>query len=162
MILALPRLKALRLKALTWFLLPILLLTPGIVQAQPAPQPPSADIQRERVEQLQELLRTKKALVTTQKTMQRQLAEFDARIAALEASLGRYSIAEGTPSGDLGRHSLYCGARVSRRDGLPQKFRPRSLRTRGSGRGGLRQKFRPRCLRTRGSRRHDIPTKPLC
>ena len=57
------------------------------MQAQTAP-PPSADIQRERVEQLQELLRTKKALLTTQQTMQQQLAEFDARIAALEASLG--------------------------------------------------------------------------
>ena len=61
LILTLPRLKALRLKALTWFLLPILLLTPGLAQAQTAP-PPSADIQRERVEQLQELLRTKKDL----------------------------------------------------------------------------------------------------
>src|SRR3954465_4816111 len=38
------------------FLVPILLLAPGLAQAQTAP-PPSADIQRERVGQLQELLR---------------------------------------------------------------------------------------------------------
>ena len=42
--------------------LPILLLAPHIAQAQTAP-PPSADIQRERVEQLQELLRTKQPLL---------------------------------------------------------------------------------------------------
>ena len=42
-------------------ILPILLLAPGLAQAQTAP-PPSSDIQREPVEQLQELLRTKKDL----------------------------------------------------------------------------------------------------
>ena len=68
-------------------ILPILLLTPHMAQAQTAP-PPSSDIQRERVEQLQELLRTKKDLQASQQAMQQQLAEFDARIAALEASLG--------------------------------------------------------------------------
>ena len=68
-------------------LLPLFLLTPALVQAQTAP-PPSADIQRERVEQLKELLRTKKDLQASQQAMQQQLAEFDARIAALEASLG--------------------------------------------------------------------------
>ena len=83
----LPRSKALRLKALARFLPTILLLTPGLVQAQTAP-PPSADIQRERVEQLQELLRTKKELQNSQQALQQQLAEFDARIAALEVSLG--------------------------------------------------------------------------
>ena len=58
-----------------------------MAQAQTAP-PPSTDIQRERVEQLKELLRTKKDLQASQQAMQQQLAEFDARIAALEASLG--------------------------------------------------------------------------
>ena len=67
--------------------LPILLLTPGLAQAQTA-SPASADIQRERVEQLTELLRTKKDLQASQQAMQQQLAEFDARIAALEASFG--------------------------------------------------------------------------
>src|SRR5262245_46396078 len=42
-------------------LLPIFLLTSSLAQAQTAP-PPSADIQRQRVEQLKELLRTKKDL----------------------------------------------------------------------------------------------------
>jgi TolA-binding protein len=73
------------------FLLPILLLTPGLAQAQTA-QAPSPDIQRQRIEQLQELIRTKKdlqeSLLKMQQTTQQQLAEFDARIAALEASLG--------------------------------------------------------------------------
>src|SRR5262245_21038193 len=63
-------------------LLPIFLLMPSLVQAQTAP-PPLADIQRERVEQLKELLRTKKDLQASQQAMQQQLAEFDARIAAL-------------------------------------------------------------------------------
>ena len=93
-------LKLLRLKALAILvrdlrsfrlLFPILLMAPGLAQAQTAP-PPSADIQRERVDQLKELLRTKKdlqkSILTMQQTMQQQLAEFDARIAALEASLG--------------------------------------------------------------------------
>ena len=71
------------------------------MQAQPAP-PPSADIQRERVEQLQELLRTKKELQDSQQAMQRQLAEFDARIAALEASLGVTPSQEEPPQGNWG------------------------------------------------------------
>ena len=73
------------------FLLPILLLTPSLAQAQSA-QAPSPDIQRQRIEQLQELIRTKKnlqeSLLKMQQTTQQQLDEFDARIAALEASLG--------------------------------------------------------------------------
>ncbi len=82
-----PRSKALRLRALARLLPIILLLTPGLAQAQTAP-PPSADVQRERVAQLQELIRTKKDLQASQQALQQQLAEFDARIAALEASLG--------------------------------------------------------------------------
>jgi hypothetical protein len=73
------------------FLLPILLLTPSLAQAQTT-QAPSPDIQRQRIEQLQELIRTKKdlqeSLLKMQQTTQQQLDEFDARIAALEASLG--------------------------------------------------------------------------
>jgi hypothetical protein len=84
-------------------LLPIFLLSPGLVQAQTAP-PPSADIQRERVEQLKELLRTKKdlqdSILTMQQTMQQQLAEFDARIAALEASLGVTPSQDERPQGE--------------------------------------------------------------
>ena len=79
--------------------MPILLLTPGLAQAQTAP-PPSADIQRERVEQLQALLRTKKDLEATQQAMQQQLAEFDARIAALEASLGITPSQDEQPQGN--------------------------------------------------------------
>ena len=81
------------------FMLPILLLMSGLAQAQTAP-PPSADIQRERVEQLQELLRTKKDLQASQQAMQQQLAEFDARIAALEASLGVTPSQDERPQGD--------------------------------------------------------------
>ena len=79
--------------------LPILLLAPGLAQAQTAP-PPSSDIQRERVEQLQELLRTKKDLQASQQAMQQQLAEFDARIAALEASLGVTPSQDEQPQGN--------------------------------------------------------------
>ena len=79
--------------------LPILLLTPGLAQAQTAP-PPSADIQRERVEQLKELVRTKKDLQASQQAMQQQLAEFDARIAALEASLGITPSQDERPQGE--------------------------------------------------------------
>ena len=79
--------------------LPILLLTPGLAQAQTAP-PASAKIQRERVEQLQELLRTKKDLQASQQAMQQQLAEFDARIAALEASLGVTPSQDEQPQGN--------------------------------------------------------------
>ena len=80
-------------------ILPILLLAPHMAQAQTAP-PPSADIQRERVEQLQELLRTKKDLQASQQAMQQQLAEFDARIAALEASLGVTPSQDEQPQGN--------------------------------------------------------------
>ena len=79
--------------------LPILLLTPGLAQAQTA-SPASADIQRERVEQLTELLRTKKDLQASQQAMQQQLAEFDARIAALEASLGVTPSQDERPQGE--------------------------------------------------------------
>ncbi len=94
-------LKLLRLEALAilvrdhrsfGLLFPILLMAPGLAQAQTTAPPLSADIQRERVDQLKELLRTKKdlqeSILTMQQSMQQQLAEFDARIAALEASLG--------------------------------------------------------------------------
>jgi hypothetical protein len=77
------------------FLLPILLLAPGIAHAQaiptaPAdPTAPAVDLQRERVEQqLQELLRSRQDLSAMQQSMQKQIADFDARIAALEAELG--------------------------------------------------------------------------
>ena len=97
--LILTRLQTLGLKALARCLLPILLLTPGLAQAQTAP-PPSADIQSERVEQLKELLRTKKDLQASQQAMQQQLAEFDARIAALEASLGITPSQDERPQGE--------------------------------------------------------------
>src|SRR6476661_6215303 len=68
------------------FLLPILLLAPGMAQAQTTPQP-SADIQqRERIEkQLKELRDQQQALLNS---MQQQVADFNARIAAMEAELG--------------------------------------------------------------------------
>ena len=69
------------------FLLPILLLAPGMAQAQTATQQPSADIeQRERIEkQLKELRDQQQALLNS---MQQQVADFNARIAAMEAELG--------------------------------------------------------------------------
>ena len=70
-----------------------------MAQAQTA-TPASAEIQRERVEQLQELLRTKKDLQASQQAMQQQLAEFDARIAALEASLGVTPSQDEQPQGN--------------------------------------------------------------
>ncbi len=92
-------------KAFSWFLLPILLLMPALVQAQPAPRS-SRDIQRERVEQLKELVQTKRDL--------QELAADDAaetcpirredRRAGSEP--GRYSTPGGTSSGKLGRHNL--------------------------------------------------------
>ena len=96
-----PILTFLRLKALAFigrdlrsfrFLLPILLLTPGLAQAQTAP-PPSADRQEhERNEQLQELLRSRRdlqqSLLKMQQSAQQKLDEFDARITALEANRG--------------------------------------------------------------------------
>src|SRR6476659_5319486 len=68
------------------FLLPILLLAAGVAQAQTAPQP-SADIQqRERIEkQLKELRDQQQALLNS---MQKQVTDFNARIAAMEAELG--------------------------------------------------------------------------
>ena len=69
------------------FLLPILLLAPGMALAQNATPQPSADIQqRERIEQqLKELRDQQQALLNS---MQKQAAEFNARIAAMEAELG--------------------------------------------------------------------------
>ena len=83
--LTLLRLRA-QLKGLARFLLPILLLAPGMAQAQTTEQP-SADIQqRERIEQqLKELRDQQQALLNS---MQQQVAEFNARIAAMEAELG--------------------------------------------------------------------------
>src|SRR4029079_17046979 len=68
------------------FVLPILLLAPGMALAQTTEQP-SADIQqRERVEQqLKELRDQQQALLNS---MQKQVSEFNARIAAMEAELG--------------------------------------------------------------------------
>src|SRR6478752_5243668 len=69
------------------FLLPVLLLAPGMSQAQTADQQPPADVQqRERIEkQLQELRDQQQALLNS---MQKQVADFNARIAAMEAELG--------------------------------------------------------------------------
>lgn len=62
--------------------LPFLLFTPGLAQAQTAPQPSKDAQQQERIErQLRELQSLKKDL-------QRQLGDFDARIRALETELG--------------------------------------------------------------------------
>lgn len=76
------------------FLAP-LLLAPGIAHAQATSttadvQPTGAYVQqRERVQQqLQELLRARQNLSTMQQNMQKQMVDFDARIAALEAELG--------------------------------------------------------------------------
>ena len=75
-----------QLKGLARFLLTILLLVPGLAQAQTTQQP-SADIQqRERIEkQLKELRDQQQALLNS---MQQQVADFNARIAAMEAELG--------------------------------------------------------------------------
>jgi hypothetical protein len=70
-------------------LLPALLLAPCIAHAQTAPQPTVDAQQRARVEQqLQELLRSRQDLSAMQQSMQKQMSDFDARIAALEAELG--------------------------------------------------------------------------
>src|SRR6185312_6325351 len=68
------------------FVLPILLLAPGMALAQTMEQP-SADIQqRERIEQqLKELRDQQQALLNA---MQKQVSDFNARIAAMEAELG--------------------------------------------------------------------------
>jgi hypothetical protein len=73
-------------KGLAKYLLPILLLAPGMALAQTTEQP-SADIQqRERIEQqLKELRDQQQALLNS---MQKQVSEFNARIAAMEAELG--------------------------------------------------------------------------
>src|SRR6476469_7621335 len=69
------------------FLLPILLLAPGMAKAQTATPQPSADVeQRERIEkQLQEQRDQQQALLNS---MQKQVTDFNARIAAMEAELG--------------------------------------------------------------------------
>jgi len=75
------------LRDLLRFLLPILLLAPGVAQAQTATPQPSADVeQRERIEkQLKELRDQQQALLNS---MQKQVTDFNARIAAMEAELG--------------------------------------------------------------------------
>ena len=135
---------ALPLKALAWFLL-LLLLTPGLAQAQTAP-PPSADIQRERVEQLQELLRTKKDLQASQQAMQQQMAEFDARIAALEASLGVTPSQDEQPQGNS--DATASTAAVASPDGMvyaktsdPGPYEPGAPGGMGSKRGPNAEQF---------------------
>jgi hypothetical protein len=70
-------------------LLPAVLLTPCISHAQTAP-PATADAQqRGHIEQqLQDLLRSRQDLSAMQQSMQKQIADFDTRIDALEAELG--------------------------------------------------------------------------
>ena len=87
------------------FLLPILLLAPGVAQAQTATPQPSADVeQRERIEkQLKELRDQQQALLNS---MQKQVTDFNARIAAMEAELGRHPIEGSTRAGRLGRRKL--------------------------------------------------------
>ena len=87
------------------FLLPILLLAPGMAQAQTATQQPSADIQqRERIEkQLQELRDQQQALLNS---MQQQVADFNARIAAMEAELGVTPSKDQPAQARLGRRKL--------------------------------------------------------
>jgi hypothetical protein len=75
--------------------LPILLLAPLAAQAQSAP-PRATTEQREPLDdQLQELIRSKRelqqTLLTMQQSLQQQLADFDARIATLEAELAATS-----------------------------------------------------------------------
>src|SRR6185503_4441678 len=68
------------------FLLPILLLAPGMAQAQTTEQPSADTQQREHIEkQLKELRDQQQALLNS---MQKQVADFNARIAAMEAELG--------------------------------------------------------------------------
>ena len=85
------------------FVLPILLLAPGMAQAQTTEQP-SADIQqRERIEQqLKELRDQQQALLNS---MQQQVAEFNARIAAMEAELGVTPPKDQPAQADLGAES---------------------------------------------------------
>jgi len=66
--------------------LPILLLAPGMAQAQTTEQPSADTEQREHIEQqLKELRDQQQALLNS---MQKQVADFNARIAAMEAELG--------------------------------------------------------------------------
>ena len=90
------------------FLLPILLLAPGVAQAQTATQQPSADIQqRERIEkQLKELRDQQQVLLNS---MQQQVADFNARIAAMEAELGVTPSKDQPRPGELG-HGKLCTA----------------------------------------------------
>jgi hypothetical protein len=75
-------------------LLPIVvLLTPAVTQAQPAPQPSSETQQRDRIErQLEDLLRSRQELqqnlLDFQQKLQQQLQQFDSRIDSLETELG--------------------------------------------------------------------------
>ena len=83
------------------FVLPILLLAPGMALAQTTEQP-SADIQqRDRVEQqLKELRDQQQALLNS---MQQQVSDFNARIAAMEAEFGvAPSKDQAAQAGDLG------------------------------------------------------------
>ena len=71
-------------------LLPALLLAPCIAHAQTAPQTTAEAEQRAHIEQqLQELLRSRQDLSAMQQKMQQQMADFNARIDALEAELGK-------------------------------------------------------------------------
>ena len=72
------------------WLLPALLLAPGLAHAQAADPAAAADAQpREEIQrQLQELARSRQELSAQQQSMQKQIADFDARIAALEEKLG--------------------------------------------------------------------------
>lgn len=70
-------------------LLPVLLLAPGIAQAQAAPGSPGDVQPREEIErQLQALARSRQELSTMQQNLQKQITDFDTRIGALEAKLG--------------------------------------------------------------------------
>src|SRR4029079_5721544 len=92
------------LRDLLRFLLPILLLAPGVAQAQTATPQPSADVeQRERIEkQLKELRDQQQALLNS---MQKQVADFNARIAAMEAELGVASPKDQPAQADSGAES---------------------------------------------------------
>ena len=88
--------------------MPLLLLSPGMAQAQTTEQP-SADIQqRERVEQqLKELRDQQQALLNS---MQQQVADFNARIAAMEAELGVTSSKDQAAQTNSGAEELCTAA----------------------------------------------------
>ena len=66
-----------------------LLLTPGLAHGQAVSTAPAEPPSRPGVErQLQELVRSRQELQQMQQSVQKQMADFDARIAALEAELG--------------------------------------------------------------------------